>query len=92
MTQATKPGALTMETLKSGLLIQRRLPLHGEREVYQVSTVYPRYFTAQLLLPIPGRTTVREFGTDELRRFRTITAHRLHALDAAYQSAHRTRR
>jgi hypothetical protein len=43
---------LTKDDLRPNSLIQEG------RNLYKVSTLYERYFTAQLLVPVPPRTTV----------------------------------
>jgi hypothetical protein len=78
---------LKLEDLRSGMLVQ------DGSSLYQISTVYlgsPRFprsapgFTAQLLLPVPPRTTVRHFDALDLVRFREPSDAKVRKLDAAY--------
>jgi hypothetical protein len=79
---------LKLEDLRSGMLVQ------DGSQVYKVSTLYlvrndgsPRSapgFTAQLLLPVPPRTTVRHFDALDLVRFREPSDAKVRKLDAAY--------
>ena len=52
---------MKLTDLRTGLLVAT-----PKREVLQVSTVYKAYATAQVVYPKPGRTTVREYGADEV--------------------------
>lgn len=58
---------MTLDELKPNMLLQ------SGREVYQVSTVGERSFTAQQLLPVPSRTTVRTFMAGSLVMFKEPT-------------------
>lgn len=64
--------------LRTGVLWQT--PKH---EVVKVSTVYPTRVTAEVVYPVPSRTTVREFTAEEVAAWREPTD----ALFAKYEIA-----
>jgi hypothetical protein len=78
---------LKLEDLRSGMLIQRG------REVYKVSTVFlgsqrsAGGFTAQLLYPVPPRTTVYRFDAVDLVEFDSPSDAMVDRLDAAYRTS-----
>ena len=59
---------LTQADLHPLLLIQQA------RNVYKVSTLYTHGFTAELVYPVPRRTTVRMFPYDALVSLNFTTA------------------
>lgn len=73
-------NAVTEGHLRMNLLVQRG----QSRELYKVSTVYADRFTAQLVLPVPPRTTVVTFPFTDLPKFQHASAQRLHEYEDAY--------
>jgi hypothetical protein len=71
---------VTKETFKMGLLVEH-LPT---RNVYKLSDAYELYFTAQLVYPLPGRTTVNSFAWTEGLDFIDPASKLIKAMDKAW--------
>jgi hypothetical protein len=56
---------MTTDTLTMNLLVQT-----PKNEVLKVSTVYPTYVTAEVVYPVPNRTTVRSYTLDQVSEWR----------------------
>lgn len=69
---------MTISDLHPGVLYQT-----PKRELVQVSTLYPARVTAQVVYPIPARTTVREYTAEEVAAWKEPTD----ALFARYEIA-----
>ena len=46
--------------------LQQGLVVQDGRTVLQVSTIYERYVTAQVVYPVPPRTTVRSYTAEHI--------------------------
>lgn len=70
---------MKLEELHPNLLVQT-----PDRRVLKVSTIYETRVTAQVVYPIPGRTTVQEFTADEVELWREPSSQMIHRYEDAW--------
>lgn len=70
---------MKIEDLVPNLLVQT-----SHRELLKVSNIYPHYVTMQVLLPAPGRTTVRTYRPEEMTKWRKPSRALLNQYDDEY--------
>lgn len=68
-----------MTELEQGLLVQT-----PDHQVLKVSTVYDTGVTAQLVYPLPGRTTVREYTVGQVATWRDPSPQMLASYERAW--------
>jgi len=78
---------ITMADIRQNMLLQT----NGRAELYKVSTVEDGHFSAALVFPPPGRTSVRRFSHGDLVRFRAPSAVLLNQYEDAYRNPYATR-
>ena len=73
------PAGMQTWDLVPNLLVQT-----PRREVLKVSTVYPNRCTAQVVYPVPARTTVREYTVKQIATWREPTRAMLDKYERAW--------
>jgi len=69
-------------------LVEHLVVSSGHGELVKVSTIYPdRYVTAEVVYPIPPRTTVRAYGPDAIDQWRPCSTAQYRRYVKAWEAA-----
>lgn len=78
---------MEISDLKQNLIVRD----DSRKETLKVSTIYsPTRVTAQVVFPVPQRTTVREYTGEQVQAWREVTEREFNQYDQAYPRLRRS--